>query len=150
MGKTIKDPCNRCGGEGRVRKERNLSVNIPEGVEDGTRIRLAGEGEIGIQGGESGDLYIFVSVQDHQFFIRHGNDIYCEVPIRMTTAILGGDVEVPVIDGTKAKVSIPQGTQNLDKFRLRGKGMSIMRSGGRRGDMYITCLLYTSDAADES
>jgi molecular chaperone DnaJ len=136
MGKTITNPCHRCGGEGRVRKEKTLSVTIPEGVEDGTRIRLAGEGEVGLRGGEAGDLYIFVTVKDHDFFIRQGNDIHCRVPIKMTTAALGGTVEVPVIDGGRAKVTIPEGTQNDDKFRLKDKGMSIMRTG-RRGDMYI-------------
>jgi molecular chaperone DnaJ len=139
MGKIITNPCNRCAGEGRLRKEKNLSVNIPEGVEDGTRIRLANEGEVGFRGGPAGDLYIFVTVKEHEFFIREGNDIHCRVPIKMTTATLGGDVEVPVIDGTRAKVTIPDGTQSEDKFRLKGKGMSIMRSGGRRGDMYIHC-----------
>ncbi|MCE3232822.1 MAG: dnaJ [Rickettsiaceae bacterium] len=136
MGKTIKNPCHRCGGEGRLRKEKTLSVNIPAGVEEGTRIRLGGEGEVGLRGGEAGDLYIFVTIKDHDFFIREGNDIHCRVPIKMTTAALGGTVEVPVIDGTRAKVTIPEGTQSDDKFRLKDKGMSIMRSN-RRGDMYI-------------
>lgn len=137
LGKVIKDPCNRCGGEGRLRKDKNISVSIPEGVEDGTRIRLTGEGEVGIRGGEAGDLYIFITVKEHEFFIREGNDIHCKVPIKMTTAVLGGSVEVPVIDGTRAKVTIPDGTQNDDKFRLKEKGMSVMRAGGKRGDMYI-------------
>lgn len=141
MGKKITNPCNRCGGEGRVRKERTLSVTIPEGVEDGTRIRLSGEGEVGMRGGAPGDLYIFVHVKDHEFFIRDGNDIHCRVPIKMTTAVLGGEVEVPVIDGSRARVTIPEGTQSEDKFRLKGKGMSIMRAGGRRGDMYIHCTV---------
>lgn len=136
-GQVIKDPCNSCAGEGRVRQERTLSVNIPAGVEDGTRIRLNGEGEVGVRGGQSGDLYIFVTIKEHQFFTREGHDIYCRVPIKMTMAAMGGEVEVPVIDGTRAKVTIPEGTQPDDKFRLKGKGMSIMRSGGRRGDMYI-------------
>ncbi len=138
-GKVITNPCNRCGGEGRIRKERTLSVTIPEGVEDGTRIRLAGEGEVGLRAAAAGDLYIFISVRDHEFFMRDGNDIHCRVPIKMTTAALGGDVEVPVIDGTRAKVTIPSGTQTDDKFRLKGKGMNVMRAGGRRGDMYIHC-----------
>lgn len=141
MGHVISDPCNRCGGEGRLRKEKTLSVNVPEGVEDGTRIRLAGEGEVGIRGGAAGDLYIFISVKEHEFFIRDGNDVHCRVPIKMTTATLGGDIEVPVIDGTRAKVTIPAGTQGEDKFRLKSKGMSIMRSGGRRGDMYIHAIV---------
>lgn len=137
MGKIVKDPCSRCGGEGRMRKEKNLSVNIPEGVEDGTRIRLSGEGEVGVRGGDAGDLYIFVTISQHEFFMRDGHDIHCNVPIKMTTATLGGMVEVPVIDGTRAKVTIPAGTQFGDKFRLKGKGMTVMQSGGRRGDMYI-------------
>lgn len=137
MGKVIKDPCNSCAGEGRVRKEKTLSVNVPEGVEDGTRIRLAGEGEVGFRGGASGDLYIFVSLKPHSFFVREGSDIHCKVPIKMTTATLGGSIEVPVIDGTRAKVTIPEGTQSDDKFRLKGKGMKVMRGGGRCGDMYI-------------
>jgi molecular chaperone DnaJ len=139
MGQTISDPCHRCAGEGRIRKEKTLSVNIPEGVEDGTRIRLSGEGEVGIRNGTSGDLYIFISVKEHEFFVREGNNIHCRIPIKMSTAALGGDFEVPIIDGTRAKFNIPQGTQSDDKFRLKGKGMPIMRTGGRRGDMYIHC-----------
>ena len=143
MGHVISDPCTSCAGDGRVRKEKTLSVSIPEGVEDGTRIRLSGEGEVGVRGGASGDLYIFISVKDHSFFIRDANDIHCKVPIKMTTAALGGDVEVPTIDGTKAKVSIPAGSQSDDRFRLKSKGMSIMRTGGRRGDMYIHAVIET-------
>jgi molecular chaperone DnaJ len=141
MGKTIGNPCNSCSGEGRVRREKNLMVNIPDGVEEGTRIRLSGEGEVGMRGGESGDLYIFISVSNHEFFIREGHDIHCKVPIKMTVAALGGDVEVPVIDGTMAKVTIPAGTQTDDRFRMKGKGMVVMQSGGRRGDMYIHTLV---------
>lgn len=137
MGKTIANPCNSCSGEGRVRREKTLLVNIPEGVEEGTRIRLSGEGEVGLRGGESGDLYIFITISAHDFFIREGHDIHCKVPIKMTTAALGGEIEVPVIDGTMAKVTVPAGTQNEDRFRLKGKGMTIMQSGGRKGDMYI-------------
>lgn len=141
MGKIISNPCNSCSGEGRVRREKNLIVNIPEGVEEGTRIRLSGEGEVGLRGGESGDLYIFISVTSHAFFIREGHDIHCKVPIKMTTAALGGDVEVPVIDGTMAKVTVPPGTQPDDRFRLKGKGMTVMQSGGRHGDMYIHAVV---------
>ncbi len=136
-GKVISNPCGSCSGEGRVRREKNLLVNIPEGVEEGTRIRLTGEGEVGLRGGEAGDLYIFISITPHEFFIREGNDIHCKAPIKMTIATLGGEVEVPVIDGTRAKVTVPAGTQTDDRFRLKGKGMTIMQSGGRRGDMYI-------------
>jgi molecular chaperone DnaJ len=142
MGKTIKDPCKTCAGSGRVRKEKTLSVNIPAGVEEGTRIRLTGEGEVGVRGGESGDLYIFISVKQHGLFIRDGADIHCNVPIRMTTAALGGSIEVPTIDGSRVKVTIPEGTQHGHQMRLRGKGMSIIRAGSR-GDMYIHTLVET-------
>lgn len=143
MGQVIKNPCGSCSGEGRTRKEKILSVVVPEGVENGTRIRLAGEGEVGFRGGAPGDLYIFIKIKEHQFFIRDGQDIHCKVPIKMVTAALGGEIHVPVIDGTKAKVSIPSGTQNNDKFRLKGKGMVVMKSGGRRGDMYIHSVVET-------
>lgn len=135
-GSVIKNPCKKCHGEGRVEKEKTLSVNIPAGVEDGTRIRLGGEGEAGKQGGEAGDLYIFVNVTEHKYFQRDGNDIHCRVPVKMTQAALGDSIEVPTVEGTKAKVKIPEGTQTSNQFRLREKGMPSMR-GGRRGDMYI-------------
>jgi molecular chaperone DnaJ len=136
MGKIIKDPCRNCAGSGRVRKEKTLAVNIPAGVEEGTRIRLAGEGEVGMRGGAAGDLYIFLSIQPHELFSRDGTDIYCEIPIAMTAAALGGSIEVPTIDGGRVKVTIPEGTQSGHQFRLRGKGMSVLKSG-HRGDMYI-------------
>lgn len=136
MGKVIKDPCRTCAGTGRVRKEKKLAVNIPAGVEDGTRIRLANEGEVGLRGGPAGDLYIFVSVESHPLFKRDGANIHCAIPIKMTTAALGGNIEVPTIDGGRVKVTVPEGTQNGHQFRLRGKGMSILRSSNR-GDMYI-------------
>lgn len=137
FGKIIKNPCTTCHGEGRSHKQKTLSVNIPEGVEDGMRIRLTGEGEVGLRGGQAGDLYIFITIRPHEFFTRDHNDIHCKVPIQMTTAVLGGEIEVPTIDGSRAKVSIPEGSQNGDTLRLKGKGMKVMRSGGRRGDMYI-------------
>jgi len=142
MGKTIKDPCKTCAGSGRVRKEKTLSVNIPAGVEDGMRIRISGEGEVGMRGGNAGDLYIFVSVKNHELFARDGADIHCNIPIRMTTAALGGSIEVPTIDGSRVKVAIPEGTQHGHQMRLRGKGMSIIHSGSR-GDMYIHTLVET-------
>lgn len=142
IGKTIKDPCRTCAGSGRVRKEKTLSVNIPAGVEEGTRIRLSGEGEVGVRGGSSGDLYIFISVKQHPLFIRDGADIHCNVPISMTAAALGGSIEVPTIDGSRVKVTIPEGTQHGHQMRLRGKGMSIIRAGNR-GDMYIHTLVET-------
>ena len=141
-GQTIKDPCRTCGGQGRTQKEKTLSVNIPAGVEDGTRIRLAGEGEAGLRGAPSGDLYIFLSLRQHRFFQRDGADIYCRVPIPMTRAALGGTVEVPTVDGTLARISIPSGTPTGHQFRLKGKGMSVLRSKAR-GDMFVQALVET-------
>ncbi|CAA7614542.1 molecular chaperone DnaJ [Magnetospirillum sp. SS-4] len=142
MGRVIKDPCRACGGSGRTRKEKTLSVNIPAGVEDGTRIRLAGEGEAGMRGAPPGDLYIFLSIQPHRIFQRDGANIFCRVPIPMTTAALGGAIEVPTIDGAKARVTIPEGTQSGHQFRLRAKGMSVLRSPAR-GDMFIQAVVET-------
>lgn len=141
-GKIIKNPCKTCAGSGTVRKEKSLSVNIPAGVEEGTRIRLPGEGEAGFRGGPPGDLYIFLSVKPHPFFRREGANIYCDVPITFATAALGGTVEVPTIEGNKVKVTVPEGTQNGHQFRLRGKGMSVLRSSSR-GDMYIQARIET-------
>ncbi len=141
-GSVISDPCLECRGAGRVTEERKLSVNIPSGIEDGTRIRLAGEGEAGLRGGPSGDLYIFLSIKPHAFFQRDGADIFCRVPVSVTTAALGGDFEVPTIDGGRTKVKVPEGTQTGKQFRLKGKGMPVMRSG-RVGDMYIQVAVET-------
>ncbi len=141
-GQVIADPCGACGGQGRVTKERNLNVNIPAGVEDGTRIRHTGEGEAGLRGGPSGDLYIFMSVRPHEFFQRDGADLFCKVPISMATAALGGEIEVPTIDGKKARVTIPDGAQNGKQFRLKGKGMPVLRSS-QSGDMYIQVSVET-------
>lgn len=141
-GQVISDPCTNCSGQGRVTRERTLSVNIPAGVEDGTRIRLAGEGEAGLRGGSAGDLYIFLSVRPHEFFQRDGADLFCKVPVSMTTAALGGDIEVPTIDGKKARVSIPEGAQAGKQFRLKSKGMPILRST-QMGDMYIQVTVET-------
>ncbi len=135
-GEIIKDPCGECGGAGRVTKERTLSVNIPAGVEDGTRIRLAGEGEAGLRGGATGDLYIFLSIEPHSIFQRDGSDIFCRVPISMTTAALGGQIEVPTVEGSISRVKIPEATQTGKQFRLKGKGMPVLRSK-LTGDMYI-------------
>jgi molecular chaperone DnaJ len=134
-GKIIKDPCRKCAGSGRMRKEKSLLVNIPAGVEEGTRIRLAHEGEAGFRGGEAGDLYIFISLKKHPFLLREGSNLLCKIPIPFTTAALGGSIEAPTIDGSKVKVTIPEGTATGHQFRLKGKGMSSMRGG--RGDMYI-------------
>ncbi len=141
-GQVIADPCGTCSGQGRVNKERNLSVNIPAGVEDGTRIRLAGEGEAGMRGGPAGDLYIFLSMRAHEFFQRDGADLYCKVPISMATAALGGEIEVPTIDGKKSRVTIPEGTQSAKQFRLKSKGMPVLRSS-QHGDMYIQVSVET-------
>ena len=135
-GQVIDKPCKVCDGAGRQHKERTLQVNIPAGVDDGTRIRLSGEGEAGVRGAPSGDLYIFLNIEPHRIFHREGANIFCKMPIPMTTAALGGQVEVPVIDGSRARVSIPEGTQNAQRFRLKGKGMSVMRSN-QRGDMFV-------------
>ena len=136
LGQIIKNPCKACHGAGRVEKDRSLAVNIPAGVETGTRIRLAGEGEAGMRGGPAGDLYIFIEVQDHALFDREGIHLHCHVPVSMTTAALGGEVEVPTIDGGRSRVKIPSGSQNGRQMRLRGKGMPALRGGGA-GDMYI-------------
>jgi len=141
-GQIIEKPCKTCQGQGRTRKERTLSVNIPAGVEDGTRIRLAGEGEAGMRGAPQGDLYLFLSVKAHKLFHREGSDIYCRVPLPMTTAALGGSIEVPTVDGGRAKVTIPAGAQSGQQFRLKGKGMSVLRSAAR-GDMFIEAVVET-------
>lgn len=135
-GETIADPCAACNGAGRVVKERTLSVNIPQGVEDGTRIRLSGEGEAGLRGGPAGDLYIFLSIKPHELFQRDGSDVFCRVPISMTTAALGGQIEVPTLDGTMSRVKVPEGTETGKQFRLKGKGMPMLRSTAT-GDLYI-------------
>ena len=142
QGQVVADPCSDCSGQGRVTKHRTLSVNIPAGVEDGTRIRLAGEGEAGARGGQAGDLYLFLSVESHDFFQRDGADLFCNVPISMVTAAIGGDVEVPTIDGKKARVTIPEGTQSAKQFRLKSKGMPVLRSA-QKGDLYIQVSVET-------
>ncbi len=141
-GQTISDPCGKCGGQGRVVEERSLSVNIPAGIEDGTRIRLAGEGEAGLRGGPSGDLYIFLSVKPHAFFQREGADLFCTVPISMTTAALGGKFEISTMDGTKSRVTVAEGTQQGREMRLKGKGMPLLRSS-QFGDLYVRIAIET-------
>jgi molecular chaperone DnaJ len=141
-GQTIEKPCKLCAGQGRVRREKTLSVNIPPGVEDGTRIRLAGEGEVGLHGAPAGDLYIFVGIAQHPIFQRDGANIFCRVPIPFTTAALGGTIEVPTVEGSRTKVTVPAGTQSGHQFRLRGKGMTVLRSAAR-GDMYIHAVVET-------
>ena len=141
-GEIIADPCNHCHGTGKVSQERTLSVNIPAGIEDGTRIRLAGEGEAGTRGNVSGDLYIFISIIPHEFFQREGADLFCRVPLSMTTAALGGQFEVASVTGAKTRVKIPEGTQAGKQFRLKGKGMPVLRSS-QMGDMYIQVMIET-------
>jgi molecular chaperone DnaJ len=141
-GEVIDDPCPQCGGAGRITRERTLSVNVPAGVEDGTRIRLAGEGEAGLRGGPTGDLYIFLSIKPHPFFQRDGADLFCRVPISLVTAALGGEFTVPTLDGADAKVKIPEGTQTGKQIRLRGKGMPVLRSRDI-GDLYIQVVVET-------
>ncbi len=135
-GSSIKNPCLKCSGTGQVKKQKTISVTIPAGVDTGTRIRISGEGEPGQRGAGNGDLYIFVEVQKDKLFEREEENIFCQIPISITTAILGGDVEVPTIEGKKARLNIPPGTQSETQFRLKGKGMSILRQT-RRGDMYV-------------
>jgi molecular chaperone DnaJ len=142
LGKVIEKPCPACHGQGRAAKDKTLQVTIPAGVEDGTRIRLAGEGEAGLRGAPSGDLYIFLSVKPHRLFQRDGANIHCRVPLSMATAALGGGIEIPTIDGSRAKVQVPPGTQTGQQFRLKGKGMSVLRTTAR-GDMYAEIVVET-------
>jgi molecular chaperone DnaJ len=142
VGKVIDNPCADCGGAGRVQKDKTLVVNVPPGVEEGTRIRLASEGEAGLRGGPTGDLYIFLSVARHPVFRRDGEHLFCRVPIPMTTAVLGGRIEVPGIDGGRIAVSIPEGTQTGRQFRLRAKGMPRLRGTGF-GDLYVETVVET-------
>ncbi|HXL99435.1 MAG TPA: molecular chaperone DnaJ [Rhizomicrobium sp.] len=142
-GRIIKNPCKICHGSGHVQKERTLGVDIPPGVEEGTRIRLTGEGQAGLNGGPAGDLYIFLSVGQHPLFQRDGHDLYCRAPVSFITASLGGAIEVPTLDGGRAKVAIPEGTQSGRRFRLRGKGMPVLRGGGMNGDLYVELTVET-------
>ncbi|PIE07456.1 MAG: molecular chaperone DnaJ [Rhodobacterales bacterium] len=141
-GHMIKNPCKACHGQGRIEKDRALSVNIPAGVETGTRIRLAGEGEAGMRGGPAGDLYIFIEVAPHPIFERDGVNLRCRVPVSMSSAALGGDIEVPTIDGGRSRVKIPAGSQSGRQMRLRSKGMPALRSK-TWGDMYIELAVET-------
>ncbi|MBR2574030.1 MAG: molecular chaperone DnaJ [Loktanella sp.] len=142
MGQIIKDKCKVCHGAGRTEKEKSLSVNIPAGVETGTRIRLSGEGEAGVRGGPAGDLYIFIEVNSHPLFEREGLNLYCRVPVSIATAALGGEIEVPTIDGGRSRVKVPEGSQSGRQMRLRGKGMPALR-GGPSGDMMIELAVET-------
>jgi molecular chaperone DnaJ len=141
-GVVMEDPCKSCAGQGRKEKQRTLEVTIPAGVEDGTRIRLSGEGEAGLRGGTAGDLYIFISLKPHRFYTREGSDLLCQVPLPMVTAALGGAIEIPSIDGKKLEVTIPEGIQTGQRIRLRGKGMSVLRSSSF-GDLYLEVMVET-------
>ena len=143
QGRIIRNPCKTCHGAGLEQKERTLQVDIPAGVEEGTRIRLAGEGQAGFNGGPAGDLYLFISVKPHSLFQRDGHDLYCRAPVSLVTAALGGGIEVPTLDGGRAKVSIPEGTQSGRQFRLRGKGMPVLRGSGMSGDLYVEVIVET-------
>ncbi len=142
MGQSIKTPCGACAGTGRVRTDKTLKVNIPAGIEDGQRIRLSGEGEAGLRGGPRGDLYIQISIKNHKFYSREGANLYCRVPIAFTKAALGGEIEIPTIDGGRAKVKVPDGTQTGKQMRLRGKGMTILSSQSK-GDAVIEIFVET-------
>ena len=135
-GQTIPSPCGACGGQGRVQRNRSLNVTIPAGVDTGTRIRLAGEGEAGLRGGGPGDLYIFIKVKPHELFEREGTALLLTMPVPMTTAALGGTVDVPALDGKKARVTVKAGTQSGHRLRLKGKGMPGLQ-GRAHGDLYV-------------
>ena len=142
-GRMVRHPCTSCSGSGHLQKERTLSVDIPPGVEEGTRIRLTGEGQAGMNGGPPGDLYIFLSVQQHPIFQRDSQDLYCRVPIGFSTAALGGEIEVPTLSGGRTKISIPDGTQTGHQFKLRGKGMPLLKAHGHHGDLFIEVRVET-------
>ncbi len=142
-GRVVKSPCKPCNGTGHVQKERTLAVDIPAGVEEGTRIRLSGEGQAGMGGGPAGDLYVFISVGRHPIFQREGHDLYCHVPVSIVTAALGGGIEVPTLDGGRSKIAVPEGTQSGRQFRLRGKGMPVLRGNGLAGDLFVEIAVET-------
>ena len=141
-GKHIPKPCKTCHGEGKVKNNKTLEVNIPAGIEDGMRIRNAGKGEPGVNGGPAGDLFVEVHIKRHAVFERDGVDLHCNVPLSFTTAALGGDIEVPTLHGG-AHMTIPEGTQTGQRFRLRGKGMPHVRSASTIGDLYVHVALET-------
>ena len=143
QGRVVRHPCKGCSGLGQIQKERTLSVEIPPGVEEGTRIRLSGEGQAGLNGGPPGDLYIFLSLKQHPMFQRDGTDLYCRVPIGFTTAALGGEIEVPTLAGNGTRISIPEGTQTGHQFRLRGKGMPGLKAHGHYGDLFVEVRVET-------
>ncbi len=141
-GRVIQSPCKACSGQGRLRQERKLAVSVPSGVEEGTRIRLTGEGEAGLRGGNPGDLYVILGLKPHPVFQRDGANLYCRVPIPMTVAALGGTIDVPTIDGDLTQLKVDPGTQSGHRARLRQKGMSVLRSASR-GDLYVDLAVET-------
>jgi molecular chaperone DnaJ len=143
VGRVVKNPCKTCNGAGRTQKERTLAVDIPPGVEEGTRIRLTNEGQAGLNGGPPGDLYIFLSVKPHPIFQRDGADLHCRVPVNFATAALGGKIAVPTLDGQEASVTIPEGAQSGQIFRVRGKGMPLLKPVGAKGDLHIEMYVET-------
>ena len=142
MGQVITNPCKSCGGDGRVQQSKVLSVSVPAGVDTGTRIRLSGKGEAGVRGGAAGDLYIFISVDQHPILIRDGADIMTRIPLPMTTAALGGTIDVPTVEGKMARLTIEAGTQSGRRFRMRGKGMPVLRRN-TRGDQIVEVQVET-------
>ena len=135
-GVTISDPCPQCGGDGREQKPSRIKIRIPSGVEDQTRLRSSGNGDAGVRGGESGDLYVFLHLRPHDVFERDGRDLICEIPLPFSTAALGGEMEVPTLEG-KSSIKIPPGTQGGTVFRLRGRGMPELQSRGKKGDLHV-------------
>lgn len=142
VGKVISNPCKTCHGQGRTKKQKNLEIDIPQGVDNGTRMRLTGEGEAGVRGGHKGDLYVFITVKPHKFFKRSEKNLHCKVPITMVDAALGGQIEIPSIEGKMVGLNVPEGTQSGTQLRLRGKGMPGIR-GGTHGDMIVEVSVET-------
>jgi molecular chaperone DnaJ len=140
LGKTVSNPCSKCHGQGRSPQTKTLEVKIPAGVDDGTRIRLSEQGHGGLRGGSAGDLYVFIHIKPHDLFERQGNDIFCQVPISMITAALGGSIELPTIGGDRIDLKIPSGTQPHTRFRLKDKGMPVFRRHSH-GDMYVEVVV---------
>jgi molecular chaperone DnaJ len=143
QGRVVRHPCRPCQGSGHVQKDKTLSIDVPPGVEEGTRIRLSGEGQAGLNGGPPGDLYIFLAVANHPIFQRESQHLHCTVPIGFATAALGGEIEVPTIGGQPIKITIPEGTQSGHQFRLRAKGMPVLKGHGHYGDLFVEVQVET-------
>ncbi len=142
-GVIIKDPCKTCRSEGRIEKHRTTEISIPRGINDGDRLRIIGAGEAGVRGGESGDLYVIIHIQEHKFYKRQGSSIKCSIPIKMVTAAVGGVVSIPSIDGSEIKISVPHGTQNGTELRVRGKGMPLNQNADSFGDLFVKIIVET-------